>query len=45
MNSSAPQNLSDPDATYRNKSGELHRGYAANIEETTGKNDPVITNY
>lgn len=45
MNSSALQNPSDPDATYRNKSGRLHRGYAANIEETVGKNGSVVTDY
>lgn len=45
MNSSALQNPSDPDATYRNKSGKLYRGYAANLEETVGKNGSVITDY
>lgn len=45
MNSSALQNPSDPDATYRNKSGKLHRGYAANIEEIVGKNGSVVTDY
>ncbi len=45
MNSSALQNPSDPDATYRNKSGKLHRGYVANIEETVGKNGSVVTDY
>ena len=34
MNSTALQNPSDPDATYRNKAGKLHRGYVANLEET-----------
>lgn len=38
MNSSALQNPSDPDATYRNKAGKQYRGYSANIEETVGKN-------
>ena len=38
MNSSALQNPSDPDAAYRNKSGKSYRGYAANIEETVGRN-------
>ena len=33
MNSTALQNPSDPDATYRNKAGKLHRGYVANLEE------------
>ena len=45
MNSSALQNPSDPDATYRNKGGKLHRGYAANLEETVGKNGSVVTDY
>lgn len=43
MNSSALQNPSDPDATYRNKSGKQHRGYAANVEETVGRNGSVVT--
>ena len=45
MNSSALQNPSDPDATYRNKAGKHHRGYAANLEETVGKNGSVVTDY
>ena len=45
MNSSALQNPSDPDATYRNKAGKLHRGYTANLEETVGKNGSVVTDY
>lgn len=45
MNSSALQNPSDPDATYRNKSGKSYRGYAANIEESVGKNGSVVTDY
>lgn len=45
MNSSALQSPTDPDATYRNKAGKLHRGYAANLEETVGKNGSVITDY
>lgn len=45
MNSSAIQSPSDPDATYGNKSGKLHRGYAANIEEMVGKNGSVVTDY
>ena len=45
MNSSALQNPSDPDAAYRNKSGKSCRGYAANIEETVGKNGSVVTDY
>lgn len=45
MNSKALQNPSDPDATYRNKAGKQHRGYAANLEETIGKNGSVVTDY
>lgn len=45
MNSSALQNPSDPDAAYRNKSGKSYRGYAANIEESVGKNGSVVTDY
>lgn len=45
MNSSALQNPSDPDATYRNRSGKSHRGYTANMEETIGKNGSVVTDY
>ena len=45
MNSLALQSPSDPDATYRNKSGKHYRGYTANIEETVGKNGSVVTNY
>lgn len=45
MNSTALQNPSDPDATYRNKAGKQHRGYAANLEETVGKNGSVVTDY
>lgn len=45
MNSSVLQDFSDLDATYRNKSGKSHRDYAANIEETVGKNGSAITDY
>ena len=45
MDSSALQNPSDPDATYRNKSGKSHRGYTANLEETVGENGSVVTDY
>lgn len=44
-NSSALQNPSDPDATYRNKSGKLYRGYVANLEEAVGKNGSVVADY
>lgn len=39
------QNPSDPDATFRSKAGKEHQGYAANLEETVGKNGSVITDY
>lgn len=45
MNSSALQNPSDPDAAYRNKAGKQYRGYAANLEETVGRNGSVVTDY
>ena len=45
MNSSALQNPSDPDATYRNKAGKQYRGYSADTEETVGKNGSVVTDY
>lgn len=45
MNSTIMQNPSDPEATYRYKAGKTHRGYAANIEESVGKNGTVITDY
>ncbi|MDR2569631.1 MAG: transposase [Oscillospiraceae bacterium] len=45
MNSSALQNPSDPDATYRNKSGKSYRGYTANIEESVGETGSVVTDY
>ena len=45
MNSSILQNPSDPDATYRKKAGKEHRGYAANVEESVGKNGSVVTDY
>lgn len=45
MNSSALQNPSDPEATYRTKAGKSYRGYIANVEEAVGKNGSVITDY
>ena len=45
MNSSMLQNPSDPEATFRCKAGEEHRGYAANFEESVGGNGSVITDY
>jgi hypothetical protein len=34
ISSSSMQNPADPDATYRKKNGEAHRGYAAHATET-----------
>lgn len=45
MNSTALQNPSDPEATFRTKAGKNHRGYAANLEESVGKNGSVVTDY
>lgn len=39
------QNPSDPEATFREKSGKEYQGYVANIEETVDKNGSVITDY
>lgn len=45
MGSNILQNPSDPDATYREKAGKEHRGYAGNIEESVGKNGSCVTDY
>ena len=45
MNSTALQNPSDPEATYRTKGCKSYRGYVANIEESVGKSGSVITDY
>lgn len=37
------QNPSDPDATYRKKAGEGHKGYVTNIVEEIGKEGSLIT--
>jgi len=39
------QNPSDPDATYRRKAGKDHKGYVANIVETTDEKGSLITAY
>ena len=39
------QNPSDPDATYRRKAGKDHKGYVANIVETTDEKGSLITSY
>lgn len=45
MDSTMLQNPSDPDATYRKKSGKQHRGYSANIIEDVGEEGSVISDY
>ena len=44
ISSQSLQNPSDPDATFRRKAGEAHKGYVVNIGETTGEEgDSLIT--
>ncbi len=45
MNAEILQNPSDPDATYREKAGHQHRGYAANVTEVSGENGSIVTDY
>ena len=45
MGSQILQNPSDPDATYREKSGKQNRGYTANVVETVGDNSSIVTDY
>lgn len=45
LNSTILQNPSDPDATFRYKSGKGHRGYVANLVESVGENASIITDY
>ena len=45
LDSSILQNPSDPDATFRFKSGKEHRGYVANLVETVDENASIITGY
>jgi len=45
IDSSALQNPSDPDATYREKAGKKHSGYAANLTETVDEKGSVISDY
>ena len=45
MDSGMLQNPSDPDATYREKAGKKHHGYAGNVEESVGKNGSIVTDY
>lgn len=45
LDSTVLQNPSDPDATYRVKTGKTCRGYAANVTESVGKAGSVVTDY
>lgn len=45
MTSTILQNPSDPEATFRKKAGEEHRGYVVNLEESVGENGSIITDY
>lgn len=45
MGSDVLLNPSDPDATFRQKAGVEHRGYVANLTETTSENGSIITDY
>lgn len=38
-------NPSDPEATFRKKAGEQHRGYVGNIVESTNENGSIVTEY
>lgn len=45
ISSTSLQNPTDPDATYRNKSGKKHTGYSGNIVETIDEGKAIITDY
>lgn len=45
MNAAILQNPADPDATYREKAGKQHRGYAANVTEVSGENGSIVIDY
>ena len=45
MDSNIVQNPSDPDATFREKAGREHRGYAANVLESSGENGSIIEDF
>lgn len=39
------QSPTDPDATFREKTGRKYRGYVADLEESVSENGSVITDY
>lgn len=45
MDSHILQNPADPEATYREKAGKQHRGYAANVIESVGDENSIVTDY
>ena len=45
MGANILQNPSDPEATYREKAGQKHRGYVANLVEEKGEGGSIITDY
>jgi len=45
MNSGMVQNPADPDATYREKAGQNHSGYVANVVEARGENGSIIEDF
>ena len=45
MDAKILQNPADPEATYREKAGKQHRGYAANVTEISGENGSIVTDY
>ncbi len=45
MNAGILQNPADPEATYRSKAGQDHRGYVANLVEEKGEEGSLVTEY
>ena len=35
----------DPEATYREKAGKIHRGYVSNVVESGDSGNTLITDY
>jgi len=45
MNADMLQNPSDPEATFRSKAGQQHKGYSANVVESVGDECSIVTDY
>lgn len=45
ITSDSLQNPSDPDATFRKKAGEIHKGYVGNFVETVDENGGIISQF